>query len=164
MIIHVYFVSQVYRIYSRAMLTNFISLVSNLGGVYSLLIGMSVLSTIELFYFYTIRLFENYKMNKAEDSKPKTFSQRLEKVTITHLKVPRLNTAHSTFSDDSAMRMTSMSHIWIILTFRNFIAKQTIFQDFPFPRLMHSFNFFMTGLHVTSTSSWSAMKFWHFQH
>lgn len=110
MIVHVYFVSQVYRIYSRAMLTNFISLVSSLGGVYSLLIGMSVLSAIELFYFFSIRLYENYKMFKFEDSKPKTFSQRLEKITITHLKVPRLNTAHSTFSNDSSVRMTAKSN------------------------------------------------------
>lgn len=109
MIVHVYFVSQVYRVFSRTLLTNFISLVSNLGGVYSLLIGMSVLSTMEVLYFSTIRLYENYKMNKAEDAKPKTFSQRAEKVTITSLKVPRLNTARAS-TTDSSVRMTALSH------------------------------------------------------
>lgn len=34
---------------------------ANLGGVYSLFIGMSVLSFIEIFYFFTVRLYKHYK-------------------------------------------------------------------------------------------------------
>lgn len=101
MIVHVYFVSQFYRIFIRSLLTNFISLISNLGGVYALLIGMSILSTIEIFYFPTIRLYMNYKKIKEEDLKPKTFSQRLEKVNISVMKVPRLDTAKSDMSEIS---------------------------------------------------------------
>lgn len=107
MIVHVYYVSQVYRVFIRSLLTNFISLISNLGGVYSLLIGMSILSSIEFFYFFTIRFYLNYRSVKTEDMKPKALSQRLDKVTISTLKVPRLDTAKS---DSSSMRMTAMSH------------------------------------------------------
>lgn len=109
MIVHVYFVSQFYRIFIRSLLTNFISLISNLGGVYALLIGMSILSTFEIFYFPTVRLYLNYKKLKEEDSKPKTFTQRLQKVNISVMKVPRLDTAKSDMSDVSAYR-TSSSH------------------------------------------------------
>ena len=109
MVVHVYFVSQFYRIFIRSLLTNFISLISNLGGVYALLIGMSILSTFEIFYFPTVRLYLNYKKIKEEDSKPKTFTQRLEKVNISVMKVPRLDTAKSDMSDVSAYR-TSSSH------------------------------------------------------
>lgn len=110
MIVHVYYVSQVYRIFSRSLLTNFISLISNLGGVYSLLIGMSILSAIEIFYFSTIRFYSNYRKLKTEDLKPKTFSQRLDTVNISTLKVPRLDTAKSSGSDVSSFRMSAMAH------------------------------------------------------
>lgn len=110
MIVHVYFVSQVYRVFIRSLLTNFISLISNLGGVYSLLIGMSLLSAFEVFYFFSIRLHANYRAIKTEDMKPKTFSQRIETVNISTLKVPRLDTAKS---DHSGSRFSSaMSHFW----------------------------------------------------
>ena len=83
----------------------------DLGGVYSLLVGMSILSAIEIFYFFSIRLFANYRDFKNEDMKPKTFSQRLDNVTISTLKVPRLDTAKSTGSGNSSMRMSSsLSH------------------------------------------------------
>jgi amiloride-sensitive sodium channel len=109
MVVHVYFVSQVYRVFIRSLLTNFISLISNLGGVYSLLIGMSILSAFEVIYFFSIRLYANYREIKTEDMKPKTFSQRLDTVTISHLKVPRLDTAKSSKSSGSP-RMSSLSH------------------------------------------------------
>lgn len=110
MIVHVYYSSQVYRVFNRSLLTNFISLISNLGGVYSLLIGMSVLSTIEILYFFTIRLSDNYRSLKTDELKPKTFSQRLDSVNISTLKVPRLDTAKSSRSDVSSMRMSALSH------------------------------------------------------
>lgn len=109
MIVHVYYVSQVYRVFIKSLLTNFISLISNLGGVYSLLIGMSIISTVEIFYFFSIRLFVNYRQIKQEDMKPKTFSQRLDNLQVPSMKIPRLDTAKSSGSDGS-MRMTAMSH------------------------------------------------------
>ncbi|CAO1344894.1 unnamed protein product [Diamesa hyperborea] len=115
MIVHVYFQSQVYRIFSRSLLTNIIGLIANLGGVYSLLIGMSVLSLCEVLYFASIRLYVNYKTIKKDELKPKTFSQRLEtfdklRIPTISLSIPRLDTAKSSNSSYSARKMTSQSH------------------------------------------------------
>lgn len=113
MIVHVYFQSQVYRIFSRSLLTNIIGLIANLGGVYSLLIGMSVLSLCEVLYFASIRLYVNYTTFKKDELKPKTFSQRLEtfdKLRIPTISIPRLDTAKSSNSSYSARKMTSQSH------------------------------------------------------
>ncbi|KAG5667100.1 hypothetical protein PVAND_015099 [Polypedilum vanderplanki] len=110
MIVHVYFVSSFYRIFIRILTTNFISLISQLGGVYSLLIGMSVLSLIECIYFPTVRLYLNYKKIKFDDTQPKNYSQRLDKVTISSLNVPRLDTAKSDISDISSFRIHSVKH------------------------------------------------------
>lgn len=115
MIVHVYFQSQVYRIFSRSLLTNIIGLIANLGGVYSLLIGMSVLSLCEVLYFASIRLYVNYKTIKKDELKPKTFSQRLEtfdklRIPTISLSIPRLDTAKSSTSSYSARKMTSQSH------------------------------------------------------
>lgn len=87
-----------------------IFLTANLGGVYSLLIGMSVLSVMEVLYFFTIRLYLNYRKFKIEEMKPKTFSKRLE--VFDHLRVPvgqipRLDTAHSSAS---SRRATAFGH------------------------------------------------------
>lgn len=74
---------------------------------------MSVLSTIEIIYFFTIRLYANFRNLKSNHMKPKTFAQRIENVNISSvstLKVPRLDTAKSSHSDISSMRMTAMSH------------------------------------------------------
>lgn len=106
MIVHVYFVSQVYRVFIRSLLTNFISLIANLGGVYSLLVGMSVLTAFEILYFFTVRLYLNYRDLKTEEAKPRTFSERMDNVNISTLKVPRLDTAKS----DSSSRMSAYSH------------------------------------------------------
>lgn len=113
MIVHVYYQSQVYRLFSRSLLTNIIGLIANLGGVYSLLIGMSVLSLCEVLYFSSIRLYVNYKTIKKDELKPKTFSQRLEtfdKLRIPTISIPRLDTAKSSNSSYSARKMTSQSH------------------------------------------------------
>lgn len=69
-----------------------------------------MLSALEVFYFFSIRLFANYRAIKTEDLKPKTFSQRLDTVNISTLKVPRLDTAKSSGSDRSSLRMSAMSH------------------------------------------------------
>lgn len=113
MTVHVYFVSQVYRVFIRSLLTNFISLIANLGGVYSLLIGMSVLSAFEIIYFFSIRLYLNYRDIKNDVQKPKTFSQRGDNVNISTLKVPRLDTAKSMISDISSFRSSAYSHYWV---------------------------------------------------
>jgi hypothetical protein len=110
MIVHVYYVSSFYRIFIRILTTNFISLISSLGGVYSLMVGMSVLSLFECIYFPTVRLYLNYKKIKLEDSQPKNYSQRLDKVTISLLNVPRLDTAKSDVSDISSFRVSSVKH------------------------------------------------------
>lgn len=46
--------------------------IANLGGVYSLFVGMSVLSFFEIFYFYTVRLYKNYKQEKANELRMRT--------------------------------------------------------------------------------------------
>lgn len=113
MIVHVYFVSQFYRVFVRTLLVNFITLISQLGGVYSLLMGMSIIGLVEVIYFLTIRLHRNYRNIKDEDNKPKTFSQRLDKVTINTIKVPRLDTAKSDISEISSFRVSSVRHYWM---------------------------------------------------
>lgn len=44
-------------------------LAANLGGVYSLFVGMSVLSFIEIFYFFSVRLYKNYKQVKENENR-----------------------------------------------------------------------------------------------
>lgn len=110
MTVHVHFVSQVYRVFIRSLLTNFISLIANLGGVYSLLIGMSVLSAFEIVYFFSVRLYLNYRDIKNDVLKPKTLSQRSDNVNISTLKVPRMDTAKSMVSDISSYRSSAYSH------------------------------------------------------
>lgn len=112
MVVHVYFISQTYRVFIKSLLTNFISLIANLGGVYSLLIGMSILSLLEFFYFFSIRLYMNFKSLKYDEATPKTFKKRSEGFNMSTLKVPRLDTAKSVGSDTSSLRMSAMSHFW----------------------------------------------------
>lgn len=42
---------------------------ANLGGVYSLFVGMSVLSFIEIFYFFTVRFYKNYRQTKENETR-----------------------------------------------------------------------------------------------
>ncbi|XP_063706173.1 sodium channel protein Nach-like [Culicoides brevitarsis] len=85
MIVHVYMSSQTFRRFRKDLLSNIILLVSNLGGVYSLFVGMSVLSFCEILYFATIRLYKKYKLVKQNEM---FMRQNLKPAaTVEHIKV-----------------------------------------------------------------------------
>lgn len=51
---------------------------ANFGGVFSLFIGMSVISFFEILIFFTVRLYRNYKDEDRKSSKVESFSKRAE--------------------------------------------------------------------------------------
>ncbi|KAJ6643932.1 Sodium channel protein Nach, partial [Pseudolycoriella hygida] len=65
-IAHISFGKQVYKELRRDLLINVIILASGLGGIYSLFIGMGVLTFFEIFYFLTFRLRAHYVRIRRE--------------------------------------------------------------------------------------------------
>ncbi|KAH8420980.1 hypothetical protein KR222_000370 [Zaprionus bogoriensis] len=59
-IIHIFVNSQVYRRVRVDLLTNMVNLVSNLGSAFSLFVGMSMLSLVEIIYYFSVILRRNY--------------------------------------------------------------------------------------------------------
>ncbi|EDV98370.1 sodium channel protein Nach [Drosophila grimshawi] len=59
-IVHIFVNSQVYRRVRVDLLTNMVTLVSNLGSAFSLFVGMSMLSLVEIIYYFTVILRRNY--------------------------------------------------------------------------------------------------------
>lgn len=54
----------------------------NFGGVFSLFIGLSVLSFIEIGMYFTVYLYRNYKEELANSVKVDTFSKRAANVDV----------------------------------------------------------------------------------
>ncbi|XP_068147632.1 LOW QUALITY PROTEIN: sodium channel protein Nach [Drosophila tropicalis] len=59
-IVHIFINSQVYRRVRHDLLSNMVTLVSNLGSAFSLFVGMSMLSVVEIIYYFSIILRKNY--------------------------------------------------------------------------------------------------------
>ncbi|EDW10533.2 uncharacterized protein Dmoj_GI18494 [Drosophila mojavensis] len=59
-IVHIFLNSQVYRRVRVDLLSNMVTLVSNLGSAFSLFVGMSMLSLVEIIYYFTVILHKNY--------------------------------------------------------------------------------------------------------
>ncbi|XP_017077784.1 sodium channel protein Nach isoform X2 [Drosophila eugracilis] len=61
-ILHVFINSFSYRRLRRDLLSNMVTLVSNLGSAFSLFIGMSMLSVVEIIYYFSVILRKNYNL------------------------------------------------------------------------------------------------------
>ncbi|SPP72777.1 blast:Sodium channel protein Nach [Drosophila guanche] len=59
-ILHVFINSFSYRRVRQDLLSNMVTLVSNLGSAFSLFVGMSMLSVVEILYYFSIILRKNY--------------------------------------------------------------------------------------------------------
>ncbi|KAH8298558.1 hypothetical protein KR044_011688 [Drosophila immigrans] len=59
-IIHIFVNSQAYRRVRVDLLSNMVTLVSNLGSAFSLFVGMSMLSLVEIIYYFSVILRRNY--------------------------------------------------------------------------------------------------------
>ncbi|XP_055855728.1 sodium channel protein Nach-like isoform X2 [Episyrphus balteatus] len=59
-VLHVFMNSQVYRRLRRDTLSDIVDLISNLGSSFSLFVGMSMISLLEILYFFTLVLLQNY--------------------------------------------------------------------------------------------------------
>lgn len=102
MILHLIFGKQVFKEMRRDLLTNIVSLAgkkssiskhhkcffykyfftAGLGGIYSLFIGMSVITFFEIVYFFTIRLWATYTELKEADQTVDTFRKRQRKLQM----------------------------------------------------------------------------------
>lgn len=102
MVIHINFGKQVYKKLRWSIITSTATLTGNiqfqtiylienksqlnlffykfkalLGGVYSLFIGLSFITFLEIFYFFTIRLWANYRKFQNAKTEVNMFSKRL---------------------------------------------------------------------------------------
>ncbi|XP_069964472.1 sodium channel protein Nach [Bactrocera oleae] len=59
-VIHIYFNNQVYLRVRRDLLSNMVTLVSNLGSAFSLFVGISMVSIVEIIYYLTVVLRKYY--------------------------------------------------------------------------------------------------------
>ncbi|KAH8291358.1 hypothetical protein KR054_010966 [Drosophila jambulina] len=61
-IVHVFMNSFSYRRLRHDLLSNMVTLVSNLGSAFSLFVGMSMLSVVEIIYYFSVILRKNYNL------------------------------------------------------------------------------------------------------
>ncbi|KAH8372850.1 hypothetical protein KR009_006574 [Drosophila setifemur] len=61
-VLHVFINSFSYRRLRHDLLSNMVTLVSNLGSAFSLFVGMSMLSVVEIIYYFSVILHKNYLM------------------------------------------------------------------------------------------------------
>ncbi|EDV55726.1 sodium channel protein Nach [Drosophila erecta] len=96
-VLHVFINSFGYRRLRRDLLSNMVTLVSNLGSAFSLFVGMSMLSVVEIIYYFSVILRKNYQMecetrSRMLHKKPKfawpqandTLSKQQKSVFIIH--------------------------------------------------------------------------------
>ncbi|XP_030388345.1 sodium channel protein Nach [Scaptodrosophila lebanonensis] len=63
-VVHIFMNSQIYRRVRLDLLSNMVTLVSNLGSAFSLFVGMSMLSVVEIIYYFTVVLHKNYVLEQ----------------------------------------------------------------------------------------------------
>uniref|UniRef100_A0A1I8N521 Sodium channel protein Nach n=1 Tax=Musca domestica TaxID=7370 RepID=A0A1I8N521_MUSDO len=63
-VVHIYMNSEVYRRVRHDLLSNMVTLVSNLGSAFSLFVGMSMVSAVEIVYYFTVILKKFYRQEK----------------------------------------------------------------------------------------------------
>lgn len=67
----VFFASNQFLSSKRSELYGIADLIANIGGLFGLFMGVSILSLVEIIYFSTIRLFTNLKMRHETRKKYK---------------------------------------------------------------------------------------------
>ncbi|XP_059611780.1 sodium channel protein Nach-like [Phlebotomus argentipes] len=77
MIVHVFFGSHDFMKLRRDLLSDVVVLIANLGGVFNLFLGISILTMLEVPYFATVRLYANYRHLEEELRKRELFVKRL---------------------------------------------------------------------------------------
>ncbi|XP_061402428.1 sodium channel protein Nach [Musca vetustissima] len=75
-VVHIYMNSEVYRRVRHDLLSNMVTLVSNLGSAFSLFVGMSMVSAVEIVYYFTVILKKFYRQEK--NAREKLFNRRKE--------------------------------------------------------------------------------------
>ncbi|XP_017835494.1 sodium channel protein Nach [Drosophila busckii] len=75
-VLHVFINSQVYRRVRVDLLSNMVNLVSNLGSAFSLFVGISMLSVVEIIYYFTVILRRNYLLEQRARQKLQRFYKR----------------------------------------------------------------------------------------
>ncbi|XP_073813207.1 nach [Musca autumnalis] len=77
-VVHVYMNSEVYRRVRHDLLSNMVTLVSNLGSAFSLFVGMSMVSAVEIIYYFTVILKKYYR--QEQNAREKLFNRRKEEL------------------------------------------------------------------------------------
>ncbi|CAH0559466.1 unnamed protein product [Brassicogethes aeneus] len=83
--VHVFFRSNLFIYYKRNDLYDLTTFLSNYGGLFGLFFGISILSLVELFYFFCIRFFCNFQLHGRNWLFPKKEVGVMNKMNIAQL-------------------------------------------------------------------------------
>ncbi|KAH8340086.1 hypothetical protein KR067_008468 [Drosophila pandora] len=64
-VLRVYLAKQVVPVIRKVTVMSWVGLLSDLGGIFNLCLGLSMISVVEFFYYCTYRLYLNYQLQKA---------------------------------------------------------------------------------------------------
>ncbi|XP_004517829.1 sodium channel protein Nach [Ceratitis capitata] len=83
-VVHIFMNNQVYRRARRDLLSNMVTLVSNLGSAFSLFVGVSMISIVEVIYYLTVVLRKHYveelEMREKLRKIPINWYNKMEKI------------------------------------------------------------------------------------
>lgn len=65
--------------YRRQALRTRLDVVVTIGGILGLFLGASILSGIEFIYYFTLRLWNNYRMERRQKREKQRYEQQLQK-------------------------------------------------------------------------------------
>ncbi|XP_062131197.1 sodium channel protein Nach [Drosophila sulfurigaster albostrigata] len=68
-VLRVYLAKQVVPVIRKVTVMSWIGLLSDLGGIFNLCLGLSMISVVEFFYYCTFRLYKNYVQQKTLEEK-----------------------------------------------------------------------------------------------
>ncbi|XP_017835335.1 sodium channel protein Nach [Drosophila busckii] len=63
-VLRVYLAKQVVPVITKVTVMNWIGLLSDLGGIFNLCLGLSMISVVEFFYYCTFRFYKHYQLQK----------------------------------------------------------------------------------------------------
>ena len=66
-VLHIYFEKLHFIVHQRGKLYTTIEIISNIGGLLGLCLGFSIISLLEIVYFFTARLYYNIVTPRSED-------------------------------------------------------------------------------------------------
>lgn len=73
-----------------------LSFLGNFGGVFSLFIGLSVVSFFEIGMYFTVYLYRNYQVELQNSGKVDTFSKRATHINVKAIQEKVLRDLHKT--------------------------------------------------------------------